>query len=155
MQDFSLSLPMRLYRALDAVMPSFRAIFGQSGLTEQQWRILRVLWEHETITPRELSGLTLIPNPSLVGIIDRLSANGLVTRKPSTADRRSVLIQATKKGHNLEHQVTPLVNQLYKDLQHSVEPQVWTALVNGLDQITNAQTTNQTTNKVQQKRSTG
>ncbi len=38
MQDFAASLPMLLYRALHTVMPRFRAIFAESGLTEPQWR---------------------------------------------------------------------------------------------------------------------
>ena len=42
MQDFSHSLPMMLYRALDAVMPRFRRIFTAAGLTEQQWRVLQL-----------------------------------------------------------------------------------------------------------------
>jgi DNA-binding MarR family transcriptional regulator len=47
MEEFSRSLPMLLYRTLDAVMPRFRRIFNEFGLTEQQWRVLRVLWQHE------------------------------------------------------------------------------------------------------------
>ena len=48
-QEFSRSLPMMLIRALDAVMPRFRDIFKEFGLTEQQWRVLRVLWEQDEI----------------------------------------------------------------------------------------------------------
>jgi DNA-binding MarR family transcriptional regulator len=43
--QFTRSLPMMLYRTLDTVMPRFRSIFNEFGLTEQQWRVLRVLWE--------------------------------------------------------------------------------------------------------------
>ena len=77
-QSFSGSLPMMLYRALDVVMPRFRRIFNEFGLTEQQWRVLRVLWETEEIAFRELSDITLIPAPSLVGVIDRLAKQRLV-----------------------------------------------------------------------------
>jgi DNA-binding MarR family transcriptional regulator len=64
MQGFSRSLPIILYRTLDAVMPRFRQIFNEFGLTGQQWRVLRVLWEQESITFSELSELTLIPAPT-------------------------------------------------------------------------------------------
>ena len=57
-QDFSQSLPMMLYRALDEIMPKFRCIFNEFALTEQQWRILRVLWEHDKITLGRLSDKT-------------------------------------------------------------------------------------------------
>ena len=107
MQDFSRSLPIMLHRTLDAVMPRFRQIFNEFGLTEQQWRVLRVLWEQESIALSELSELTLIPAPSLVGVVDRLTANGLVARRRSKTDRRSVLVYATDEGQTLERKVRP------------------------------------------------
>ena len=87
-EQFSQSLPMVLYRTLDAVMPRFRKIFNEFGLTEQQWRVLRVLWDEEALTFNRLAALTLIPPPSLVGIVDRMERAELVTRQRSEADRR-------------------------------------------------------------------
>lgn len=66
MQDFSRSLPIMLYRTLAAVMPGFRQIFNEFGLAEQQWRVLRVFWEQESIAFSELSELTLIPAPTYI-----------------------------------------------------------------------------------------
>jgi DNA-binding MarR family transcriptional regulator len=86
--QFSRSLPMMLYRTLDTVMPRFRRIFSDFGITEQQWRVLRVLWEHDAVTINRLAELTLIPAPSLVGVVDRLERNELVIRQRSQADRR-------------------------------------------------------------------
>ena len=80
MESFHDSLPMRLYRALDAVMPAFRQVFSEFGLTEQQWRVLRVLWEQGAVPLSSLASATLIPAPSLVGVVDRLTRNGLVAR---------------------------------------------------------------------------
>ena len=115
MQDFSRSLPMMLYRTLDAVMPRFREIFKEFGLTEQQWRVLRVLWQCEQMPLRELAGLTLIPAPSLVGIVDRLADSGLVERRRSDTDRRNVYIRATADGRALESRVMPRVDAAYAD----------------------------------------
>ena len=84
--QFSHSLPMLLYAAIDVVMPPFRRIFKEFGLTEQQWRVLRVLWDIEEISHSELAQVTLIPAPSLVGVLDRLMAMGLVERRRSTLD---------------------------------------------------------------------
>ena len=135
MQDFSRSLPIMLYRTLDAVMPRFRQIFNEFGLTEQQWRVLRVLWEHENIAFSELSRLTLIPAPSLVGVVDRLTNNGLVARRRSTTDRRSVFVYATDDGQKLECEVRPRVDRAYAELRASIDPDSWETLINGLEQI--------------------
>jgi len=135
MQEFSRSLPMMLYRTLDAVMPRFRQIFSEFGLTEQQWRVLRVLWQHEQIAFRELADLTLIPPPSLVGVVDRLTRSGLAARRRSDTDRRHVFVYATGKGVALESQVRPRVDKAYAELRGSVDTKTWNALIAGLEQI--------------------
>jgi homoprotocatechuate degradation regulator HpaR len=135
MQSFSGSLPMMLYSALDAVMPRFRKIFKKFGLTEQQWRVLRVLWEIDSIALQSLADITLIPAPSLVGVIDRLETSDLVERRRSKSDRRVVYIHATKTGQKLEQKVRPEVDRLYAELQASIDPQVWDKLFAGLDSI--------------------
>ena len=135
MQEFSRSLPMMLYRSLDAVMPRFRPIFSEFGLTEQQWRVLRVLWQHEQIAFRELSDLTLIPAPSLVGIVDRLTTSELVGRRRSESDRRNVFVHATDKGMALESKVRPRVDEAYEELRASIDDRTWKALIDGLEKI--------------------
>lgn len=135
MQEFSRSLPMMLYRTLDAVMPRFRQIFSEFGLTEQQWRVLRVLWQHEQIAFRELADLTLIPAPSLVGVVDRLTKNGLTGRRRSATDRRNVFVYATRQGKALESKVRPRVDEAYAALRASVDDRTWKALIDGLERI--------------------
>lgn len=138
MQQFSRSLPMMLYRTLDAVMPRFRRIFKEFGLTEQQWRVLRVLWESDAVALRELARLTLIPAPSLVGVVDRLETMGLVLRRRSSRDRRIVYISATRSGSDIEHQVMPQVAKAYADLKQTVDARIWEQLLEGLDQVASA-----------------
>jgi len=135
-QGFSRSLPMMLYRALDAVMPRFRRIFNEFGLTEQQWRVLRVLWEHDEIAFRELSDATLIPAPSLVGVIDRLAKQGLVARRRSAEDRRNVFVYATEAGSELHQRVRPHVDEAYADMRGSIDEDEWRRLIAGLESLT-------------------
>lgn len=135
MQTFSRSLPMMLYRTLDAVMPRFRSIFGEFGLTEQQWRVLRVLWEVDGIGFSDLAETTCIPAPSLVGVVDRLAKNGLVERRRSDADRRMVFVHATETGQQLEERVRPSVVRAYGELQASIDPADWERLISGMEAI--------------------
>ena len=135
MQEFSRSLPMLLYRALDAVMPRFRRIFSDFGLTEQQWRVLRVLWERDAIPLGELAGLTLIPAPSLVGVVRRLQSQGLVTRHRSDQDRRVVFVQLTPSGRDIEQCVQPRVRSAYRELRDSISEDDWTRLVAALESL--------------------
>ena len=133
--QFTCSLPMMLYRALDTVMPRFRNIFNDFGLTEQQWRVLRVLWETDHTTIMELSKVTLLPAPSLVGIVDRLERNELVNRQRSEVDRRKVNVVLTSQGAALEGEIMPRVASAYADLKQSVDAETWSAVLAGLGQI--------------------
>jgi len=133
--QFTRSLPMMLYRTLDTVMPSFRKIFNDFGLTEQQWRVLRVLWEGDDITIRQLAEVTLIPAPSLVGIVDRLERDGLAERQRSTTDRRKVNVVVTKAGAVLEDKIMPRVASAYVELKQSVDAETWSQVLVGLQRI--------------------
>ncbi len=134
-EQFTRSLPMMLNRSLDAVMPRFRKIFNDFGLTEQQWRVLRVLGEQQQITLNELSDLTLIPAPSLVGVVDRLQVTGLVGRRRSDTDRRKVYVLASKKGSELEARIRPQVASAYAALKQSIDVETWDRALEGLQQI--------------------
>ena len=139
-QSFSQSLPMMLYRALDAVMPRFRRIFNEFGLTEQQWRVLRALWEDDGIAFGDLAELTLIPAPSLVGVVDRLSRQGLVGRRRSDSDRRQVFVYATEEGRALHRTVRPHVDAAYAELRSSIQAEDWDKLIGGLERLASLDT---------------
>jgi homoprotocatechuate degradation regulator HpaR len=126
---------MLLYRALDVVMPRFRRIFSEHGLTEQQWRVLRVLWEYRDMTFRDLCAVTLIQAPSMVGVVDRLTKKGLVERRASETDRRSVHVRVTKQGKALERRVRPAVEAAYGDLRDSMDIKEWDLLVQSLERV--------------------
>lgn len=133
--QFSHSLPMLLYAAIDAIMPRFRLIFKEFGLTEQQWRVLRVLWEIEEISHSALAELTLISAPSLVGVLDRLRAMGLIERRRSGLDRRVVYIATSQQGRDLRDQIMPAVQQSYFELRDSISDQDWRNLMDGLEAL--------------------
>ena len=126
---------MILHRALDGVMPEYRELFARFGLTEQQWRIMRVLWTSKRVTSAELSARTLLPAPSLVGIIDRLEKKGFVSRIRSVKDRRVVYVIATTSGRALEEEVTPLVAEIDAQLRRSVTAQQWRKMEETLEAI--------------------
>lgn len=135
MPSFQQSLPMMLNITLDNVMPVYRELFAQFGVTEQQWRVLRVIWKSDEVTAAEVSKQTLLPSPSLVGILDRLESKDLVERVRSTSDRRRTYIRATTKGRVLQAEVLPLVEQIQSHLEATVSDAEWDALKFTLNKI--------------------
>jgi len=136
MLNFDQSLPMILHRTLDGVMPEFRNLFAKYNLTEQQWRILRILWEDEKVTSADLSARSLLPPPSLVGIIDRLENKQLVTRLRSLEDRRIVYVLATAKGRRLGDEVVPMVQEINNRIRQTLSQEEWRMMETALSKIT-------------------
>ena len=128
MPKFTDSLPMLLSRALDKVMPHYRSLFQAYDLTNQQWRVLRALWEQKHLTSTEISQITILPTPSLVGILDRLEKKGLIGRLRSVEDRRHVHIIPTQAGRNLQEKILPEVEKIHNDFMQRVTAEEWDEL---------------------------
>lgn len=135
MPAFRETLPMLLNVTLDQVMPVYRDLFARHGLTEQQWRILRVLWSEGAVTTTHLSRQTLLPAPSLVGILDRLEKKGLVARQRGQKDRRTVHVTATEQGRQLHEAVMPALERIHARVTGAVSPQEWRMMARTLDRI--------------------
>lgn len=95
------SLPMALIRAREKVMVPIRGMLVQSGITEQQWRILRVLEEFGPLDATKLAEAACLLVPSQTRIVQTLVEKGLVTRTPDTQDRRRQTVAITKAGRRI------------------------------------------------------
>ena len=70
---------------------------GEQDLSLAATRLLGVLRDREP-TMNELARLLELDKSSVTGLVDRAERRGLVTRAPSAADRRSVLVRLTPAG---------------------------------------------------------
>ncbi|MBQ5946166.1 homoprotocatechuate degradation operon regulator HpaR [Massilia sp. ST3] len=108
------NLPQQLLKARDALMSHFRPVLNHYGVTEQQWRILRALDEHEALEPRELCELCQILSPSMAGMLARMEELGLVERERMAADQRRVTVRLGEKGDRLVDDIAPLIERQYR-----------------------------------------
>jgi homoprotocatechuate degradation regulator HpaR len=93
------SLTLTLLQAREAAMSFFRPLLNQHGLTEQQWRVIRILRQHGELESYRLAELACILKPSMTGVLSRLERDGLVSRRKPPHDQRRVHIDLTEKGH--------------------------------------------------------
>jgi len=70
-------------------------------LTPSQFDVIATLGDTEGMTCGELSAATLVTKGTLTGVLDRLSAKGLIRRDPVKDDRRCTKIRLTDKGEAL------------------------------------------------------
>jgi len=91
-------LPIALLRARERVMGPIRAMLSDVGITEQQWRVLRVLHEAGPQEPTRIADRACLLLPSLTRILHKLSEKGLIERTPDRLDRRKQVISITGHG---------------------------------------------------------
>ena len=97
----SRSLPIALLRARERIMVPIREMLQQSGISEQQWRILRVLDEAGGMEQTAIAHAACLQLPSLTRILKSMEADGLVARKTDEADRRRTVVSITGEGRAL------------------------------------------------------
>ncbi|ASM71110.1 MULTISPECIES: homoprotocatechuate degradation operon regulator HpaR [Roseobacteraceae] len=95
------SLPIALMHAREAVMGPIRDMLGASGVTEQQWRVLRVLEEAGPLDASTLARRAALLQPSLTRIVKGMVAKGLVTQVQGAQDRRRQEVAITPAGSAL------------------------------------------------------
>ena len=135
MDKFDRSLPMMLHRTLDSIIPKYRTAFNEHGISEQQWRILRVLWEENISTTSRLAKKTLLPAPSMVGFIDRMFAKGLLKRKRDTKDRRVVYVSLTDLGEALLQTLIPKIDNIYEQIISHCDSNSWSTMIDTMQTI--------------------
>jgi len=99
------------YEALAAFRYALRKFFrfseeaaAQSGLSSRQYQALltiRGFPDRDEVTIGEIAEWLQIRHHSAVGLVDRLVAQHLVTRKRGKADKRQVYIRLTPKGKKI------------------------------------------------------
>lgn len=95
------SLPIALIRAREGVMSPIREMLAETGITEQQWRVLRVLTEYGRMDTKTLADRSSLLFPSLTRIAATLRAKGLVTQTRDKKDRRRQFIEITRAGQEM------------------------------------------------------
>lgn len=97
----SRSLPIALMRARENVMMPIRAMLAGSGITEQQWRVLRVLSERGPQDSGNLAEGACLLLPSVTRIVQGMLDKKLVSRSTDTTDRRRQVISITVAGQQI------------------------------------------------------
>lgn len=95
------SLPIMLLRAREAVMARYRPMLRGIGVTEQQWRVLRVLKESGEVDVSTLAERASILGPSLTRILKTLREEGYLHVRQDSDDRRRNLASLTDAGDAL------------------------------------------------------
>ena len=109
----------------DATRALLRAL--QMRLTEHsvslgQWTFLRILWESDGITQRELSDLAGVMEPTTFTAVTAMEKLGYVTRKKMPNNKKMVYVFLTQKGRRLKRKLVPLAEEVNRIAVEDVDP---------------------------------
>ena len=91
-----------LYAATNAITRAYRPLLRELGLTYPQYLTLMALWQHGIGTVSEIAQRLDLPAHALTPLLQRLEQAGLIVRRRSSIDSRSVLIELTSVGVELQ-----------------------------------------------------
>jgi homoprotocatechuate degradation regulator HpaR len=123
------NLPRLLLQARESVMAHTRPGLREHGLSDQQWRVLRVLGEHGTVETGRVAREAFILGPSLTGVLARMERDGLIRRERDPQDQRRSVVEATARGLKLVEKLSRTIEAHYDWMEQSLGKQKTGAVV--------------------------
>lgn len=108
--DDSLIALRRILRATELYA---RDLAQAVGLTPAQLRVLQIVDEKESVTPKALATQMGVSQATVSALVDKLVAQKLVKRIPSEQDRRQTNVTVTSEGHTRLQDAPDALQQRY------------------------------------------
>lgn len=118
---------LHLWRTYDRLKAIEDRLFGQHGLTAQQYNALRLLAARhpQSLATLELAGKLVSRAPDITRLINHLEEKGWVVRSRPETNRRQVLVAITEAGRSLLRQLEePVRKCATSQLGHLTAPEL-------------------------------
>ena len=134
---YSQSLAGGLLAAREAVVAPIRPALRAAGVTEPQWRVLRVLGDMGPLDTFRLAEQALLHPPSVTRILKDLMERGLLTRTGDPKDGRRSIARLTTSGPTVVAQAAAHTRVILDDYAAKFGPDRLVALRRELDELVN------------------
>ncbi len=116
-------------------MGPIRAMLSDVGITEQQWRVLRVLQEGGAMEPTRIADEACLLLPSLTRILQKLEEKDMIARRPDQEDRRKQIVRITDKGNDVIYANLETSIALMEGVRDRMGPDRYDALLDLLNEL--------------------
>lgn len=110
-----------LYAASKEVVRLYKPFLDEIGLTYTQYIAMMALWESRSLSVKELGERLYLDSGTLTPLLKKMEAQGIVSRRRSTADERSVIVSVTAKGEALKQRALDVPAKIGKCISLSRE----------------------------------
>jgi DNA-binding MarR family transcriptional regulator len=128
-------LGYHLRRAQVAVFQHFTATMGEADITPGQFGVLSVINSNPGLSQTQLGNALGIDRSTVVAVIDRLEARGLVKRTASPNDRRSHALRLSEDGARLLQRLEEMVRAHERHIGRELSAEDQQVLIRLLDRI--------------------
>ena len=128
-------LGYHLRRAQVAVFQHFTQTMGEADITPGQFGVLTVIAGNAGLSQTQLGNALGIDRSTVVVVIDRLEARGLVIRAPQPNDRRSHALRLSETGAQLLRQLEVQVRAHERHIGRELSPAEQRLLIDLLDRV--------------------
>ncbi|WP_353474378.1 MarR family transcriptional regulator [Salipiger sp. H15] len=127
------SLPIALIRARETLLRELRPMLAEAGVSEPQWRILRVLIESGPCSVQGLAEAACLQSTSVSRILQSMVERGLVERVQDRENRRRQVVTVSEEGRALVARYTPVSRAITDGFASRFGAERYTQLVALLD----------------------
>lgn len=98
--------------ATRALVRALQMRLAAHGVSFGHWTFLRILWEHDGLTQRQLSEEAGVMEPTTFAALKAMEQLGYVERRQVAANRKNVYIFLTARGRAMKMQLVPLAEEV-------------------------------------------
>jgi DNA-binding MarR family transcriptional regulator len=98
--------------ATRALLRALQMRLAAHGVSIGHWTFLRILWETDGITQRELSAQAGVMEPTTFSAVNAMEKLGFVTRRQLPDSRKKMYVFLTPKGRLLKSKLVPLAEEV-------------------------------------------
>lgn len=109
----------------DATRTMVRALqmrLAEHAVSFGHWTFLRILWEGDRLTQRELSDRAGVMEPTTFSALKAMERLGYVRRRKFAGDRKKIYVLLTAKGRALRDVLVPLAEEVNRVAVRGVKP---------------------------------
>ena len=90
-----------LYACAKEIVRRYTPLLEPLGLTYTQYIAMMVMWEHKSISVRDMGKLLFLDSGTLTPMLKKMEKAGWIQRKRSERDERMVILTITARGEEL------------------------------------------------------
>ena len=108
--------------ATRALVRALQMRLAQHAVSFGHWTFLRILWEGDGLTQRELSEQAGVMEPTTYSALKAMERLGYICRRQLGGNRKKVYVLLTPKGRRLRERLVPLAEDVNRIAVRSVRP---------------------------------